>query len=97
MVMWSPTCFAFQLKTRPTFATWSYVMGLFDEHPGKLDTMDTAFDETCRTWGMGCQDLDTIGYVINDHGDSCKSPKDRVVGPLPYMAMNMAYKWGVIY
>ncbi len=23
-----------------------------------------------------------------------KSPKDRVVGLLPYMAMNMAYKWG---
>ena len=22
--------------------------------------------------------------------------QDRVVGPLPFMAMNMAYKWGVI-
>ena len=27
--------------------------------------------------------------MVNDHGDR-KSPKDRVVGPLPYMAMKMA-------
>ena len=31
--------------------------------------------------------------MVSNHGDR-KSPKDRAVGPLPYMAMKMAYKWG---
>ena len=35
----------------------------------------------------------TDRYVVNDHGD-CKSPKDRVVGPLP-IGLFMASKWGV--
>ena len=26
-----------------------------------------------------------LGSVVNNHGDR-KSPKDRIVGPLPYMA-----------
>ena len=30
--------------------------------------------------------------MVNNHGD-CKSPKDRVVGPLPN-GLVMAYKWG---
>ena len=30
-----------------------------------------------------------LGYVVNNHADR-KSPKDRGVGPLPYMAMKMA-------
>ena len=35
------------------------------------------------------------GYVVNlPMVIVGKSPKDRVVGLLPYMAMNMAYKWG---
>ncbi len=33
-----------------------------------------------------------LGYVVNNHGDR-KSPKDRVVGPLPN-GLLMAYKWG---
>ena len=33
----------------------------------------------------------TDGYVVNNHGDR-KSPKDRVVGPLP-SGLFMAYKW----
>ena len=32
-------------------------------------------------------------YVVNDH-DDCKSPKDRVVGPLPN-GLFMASKWGI--
>ena len=35
----------------------------------------------------------TDRYVVNDHGH-CKSPKDRVVGPLP-IGLFMASKWGV--
>ena len=33
-----------------------------------------------------------LGYVVNNHVGT--SPKYRVVGPLPYMAMKIAYKWG---
>ena len=33
--------------------------------------------------------------VVNNHGDR-KSPKDRVVGPLPN-GLSMAYKWGLLY
>ena len=36
----------------------------------------------------------TDGSVVNNHGDR-KSPKDRVVGPLPN-GLFMAYKWGLL-
>ena len=37
--------------------------------------------------------LPGLGYVVSNHGDVSKSPKDRVMGPL-INGLFMAYKWG---
>ena len=49
-----------------------------------------SWDDPLPTWRI----IPGLGYVVNDHGDR-KSPKDRVVGPLPNGRF-MAYKWGLL-
>ena len=48
-------------------------------------------DPKCSVLGGWAPNTD--GYVVNNHGDRFRPPTG-VMGPLPFMAVSKAYKWG---
>ena len=61
----------------------------------KTSLLTIILQETCQFLGGTWRIIPWLEYVVNNYGGDHKSPKDRVMGPLPNGRF-MASKWGLL-